>query len=124
LLPRGSVDGKELCRELTKAFDQKLKQVRQAKKKVPDPFRVARWIILARRMVFLPVAQATVAVATDNDQFVIIAAACDVMKLQRQRVFAGAKRAPRIIRTQSFECLLPATLKFQLLIVHGQGSFK
>src|SRR5208283_3582875 len=84
-----------------------------------DALCVTRRIAAGRRMILLRVAQAAMAIAADNDQSAVVPAASDVMKLQRQRVIAGAKNAPRIVRTQSFERLLPATLTFQFVIVHG-----
>jgi hypothetical protein len=75
-------------------------------------------------MILLPVAQATMAVAADNDQVIAVAAASDVMKLQGQRIVAWTEEATGVIRTQSFERHLCAALAVQFVLVHGSNSFR
>ena len=78
-----------------------------------DAFESACRLCVAWRVIPLRIAQEPMAVAADCDQFVIVSAAGDVMKLQRQRVIEPAHCTTRRIRTQSFECALLATLAVQ-----------
>jgi hypothetical protein len=120
LLERSLLDCEELRREFAKALRPLFEQDGQAEKKMADAFESACRLCVARRVIPLRVAQEPMAVAADWDQFVIVGAAGDVMKLQRQRVFEPAHSTTRRIRTQSLQCALLATLAVQFVVVHGQ----
>ena len=90
LLERPRVDCEELRREFAKALRPLFEQDGQAEKKMADAFESACRLCVAWRVIPLRIAQEPMAVAADCDQFVIVSAAGDVMKLQRQRVIEPA----------------------------------
>jgi hypothetical protein len=124
LLERLPADREERRREFAKALRPLFEQDSQAEKKMADAFESAYRLCIAWRVIPLCVAQDPMAVAADWYQFVIIGAASDVMKLQRQRVIEPAHNTTRRIRTQSLQCPLPAALAVPFVVVHYRVPFR
>ena len=76
---------------------------------MPDALRIARWQAVGRRVVFLEVAQAAMAVAAYRNQVVAVCPAGDVVQFKRKRIVVTAHHATRVVATQSFKRSLPTT---------------